>query len=145
MAVPEVKASETSGTISSYQVDTDVSVIRSCIERIAKINKKQVKKAFDETQRNRNMGSVGSMNTTLGQAYFNLKSEAPRLQTGNDRRGSLFSSGFNTRGDMGLTNTADTNKSTRYRKHQGSFFAPKDGRSPKLIPAHATQDASLFA
>lgn len=43
-----------------------MSVIKSCIERIAKINKKQVKKAFDETQRNRNMGSVGSMNTTLG-------------------------------------------------------------------------------
>ena len=62
----------TEGSISTFVVDYDTTQIRSCIEKIAKINKKQVDAAFKETQRNRKISSIGSMNVTLGQAYFNL-------------------------------------------------------------------------
>ena len=75
------KRSDTEGSVSSYFVDTDTTVIRNCIASIAKINKKQNDKAHRETQRNRKISSIGSMNSTLGQAYYNLNSAAPRYRT----------------------------------------------------------------
>lgn len=57
---------KTEGSISTFVVDYDTTQIRSCIEKIAKINKKQVDAAFKETQRNRKISSIGSMNVTLG-------------------------------------------------------------------------------
>lgn len=60
------KRSETEGSVSSYFVDTDTSVIKSCIGAIAKINQRQNDKAHRETQRNRKISSIGSMNSTLG-------------------------------------------------------------------------------
>lgn len=57
---------------SFIQIDYDTNLIKNCIKKISTINQKQIETAYKETQRNRKISSIGSMNVTLGQAYFNL-------------------------------------------------------------------------
>jgi hypothetical protein len=122
---------ETEGSISSYHVDTDTSTIRSCIANIAKINARQNDKAHRDTQRNRKISSIGSMNSTVGQAYYNLNTTAPR------RSMTKFAAARMSVGGSTSFSGTQTASSMRFKKHTGSFYNPSHGRSPKMVPEHA--------